>query len=210
VSSFLLNDNDIVSVRKKIGVESRKNIEIQGEVYFPGNVILEFELISFKQILEKAGGLKSTANLNASYIKRGDKILSINLTNDIESDKNFLVDGDLVFIASENGTVSTIGAVQNENLFIWEKGQKSKYYIRNSGGRIKSEAGDAYLVLPNGKTKKINVFRNPRVLPNSQIVVNRKVNKQEQGNGEKAWDRMIKVITIVTSSLTAAVLASKL
>jgi hypothetical protein len=115
-----------------------------------------------------------------------------------------------VFIASENGTVSTIGAVQNENLFIWEKGQKSKYYIRNSGGRIKSEAGDAYLVLPNGKTKKINVFRNPRVLPNAQIVVNRKVNKQEQGNGEKAWDRMIKVITIVTSSLTAAVLASKL
>jgi protein involved in polysaccharide export with SLBB domain len=210
MNGFLLNDNDIVTVRKKIGVEPRKNIEIQGEVYFPGNIILEFELISFKQILAKAGGLKSTANLNASYIKRGGKILSINLTNDIESDKNFLADGDIVFIASENGTVSTIGAVQNENLFIWEKGQKSKYYIRNSGGRIKSEAGDAYLVLPNGKTKKINVFRNPRVLPNSQIVVNRKVNKQEQGNGEKAWDRMIKVITIVTTSLTAAVLASKL
>ncbi len=210
VSSFLLIDNDIISVRKKIGVEPRKNIEIQGEVYFPGSVILEFEVSSFKQLLEKAGGLKPTANLNASYIKRGGKILSINLTNDKESDKNFLVDGDLVFIASENGTVSTIGAVQNENLFIWEKGQKSKYYIRNSGGRIKSEAGDAYLVLSNGKTKKINVFRNPRVLPNSQIIVNRKVNKQEQGNGEKAWDRMIKVITIVTSSLTAAVLASKL
>jgi protein involved in polysaccharide export with SLBB domain len=210
LSSFLLNDNDIVSVRKKIGVEPRKNIEIQGEVYFPGNVILEFELISFKQILEKAGGLKPTANLNASYIKRGGQILSIDLAKDIDSNKNFLIDSDTVFIASENGTVSTIGAVQNENLFIWKIDQKSKYYIRNSGGRIKSEAGDAYLVLPNGKTKKINVFRNPRVLPNSQIVVNRKVNKQEQGNGEKAWDRMIKVITIVTSSLTAAVLASKL
>jgi protein involved in polysaccharide export with SLBB domain len=210
LSSFLLNDNDIVSVRKKIGVEPRKNIEIQGEVYFPGNIILEFELISFKQILEKAGGLKSTANLNASYIKRGGKILSINLTNDIESDKNFLADGDIVFIASENGTVSTIGAVQNENLFIWEKGQKSKYYIRNSGGRIKSEAGDAYLVLPNGKSKKINVFRNPRVLPNSQIVVNRKVKKLDTDNGDKGWDRLVKVITIVTSSLTAAVLATKL
>jgi protein involved in polysaccharide export with SLBB domain len=210
MNGFLLNDNDIVTVRKKIGVESKKNIEIQGEVYFPGNIILEFELISFKQILAKAGGLKSTANLNASYIKRGGKILSINLTNDIESDKNFLADGDIVFIASENGTVSTIGAVQNENLFIWEKGQKSKYYIRNSGGRIKSEAGDAYLVLPNGKSKKINVFRNPRVLPNSQIVVNRKVKKSDTDNGDKGWDRLVKVITIVTSSLTAAVLATKL
>ena len=210
LSSFLLNDNDIVSVRKKIGVEPRKNIEIQGEVYFPGNVILEFELISFKQILEKAGGLKPTANLNASYIKRGGQILSIDLAKDIDSDKNFLIDSDTVFIASENGTVSTIGAVQNENLFIWKIDQKSKYYIRNSGGRIKSEAGDAYLVLPNGKTKKINVFRNPRVLPNSQIVVNRKVKKSDTDNGDKGWDRLVKVITIVTSSLTAAVLASKL
>lgn len=210
VNSFLLNDNDIITVRKKIGVEGRKNIEVLGEVYFPGNLILEYELNSFKQIVEKVGGLKATANLAASYIKRGGRILSINLANDFESNKNILMDGDIVFIASESGTVSTIGAVQNENLFIWEKGQKAKYYIRNSGGRIKSEASDAYLVLPNGKSKRINVFRNPRVLPNSQVVVNRKMNKLEQGSGDKAWDRMIKVITIVTSSLTAAVLASKL
>ena len=210
VSSFLLNDNDIVSVRKKAGVEPRKNIEIQGEVYFPGSLVLEYELSSFKKILEKVGGLKPTANLNASYIKRGGKILSLDLAKDIVSENNLLIDRDTVFIASENGTVSTIGAVQNENLFIWEKGQKSKYYIRNSGGRIKSEAGDAFIVLPNGKSKKINVFRNPRVLPNSQIIVNRKVKKSDADNGEKAWDRIIKVITIVTSSLTAAVLASKL
>ena len=84
------------------------------------------------------------------------------------------------------------------------------YYIKRSGGRIKSEADEAYIVLPNGNSKRINLFRNPSVLPNSQIVVNRKMNKQEQGSGDKAWDRMIKVITIVTSSLTAAVLASKL
>jgi hypothetical protein len=210
MNSFLLNNNDVVSVRKKIGVEVIKNIEVQGEVYFPGNLILEYELSSFKQIIEKVGGLKPTANLAASYIKRGGKVLSINLANDLESNKNFLIEGDILFIASENGTVSTLGAVQNENLFIWEKGQKAKYYIRNSGGRIKSEAADAYLVLPNGKSKRINTFRNPRVLPNSQVVVNRKQKNQGQENADKTWDRMIKVITIVTSSLTAAVLASKL
>ena len=97
-----------------------------------------------------------------------------------------------------------------KDLFIWEKGHKSKYYIRNSGGRIKSEAADAYLILPNGKSKRINAFRNPSVLPNSQIIVNRKPKNQGQENADKAWDKMIKVITIITSSLTAAVLASKL
>ncbi len=210
VNSFLLNDNDVVSVRKKIGVEVRKNIVVQGEVYFPGNQILEFELNSFQEVLQKVGGLKPTANLAASFVKRNGKVVSLNLYDNFEAGKNFLIDGDSVFIASENGTVSTIGAVQNENLFIWEKGQKAKYYIRNSGGRIKSEAADAYLVLPNGKSKRINSFRNPRVLPNSQIVVNRKQKNQNQENADKAWDRMIKVITILTSSLTAAVLASKL
>lgn len=209
-NNFLLNDNDIVTIRKMIGVQNRKNIEIQGEVLFPGNLILEFEKISFKNILEKVGGLKPTANLSASYIKRSGKVLSINLADDIEANKNFLVDGDTVFVASEIGTVSTIGAVQNENLFIWEKGHKSKYYIRNSGGRIKSEAADAYLILPNGKSKRINAFKNPIVLPNSQIIVNRKPKNQGQENADKAWDKMIKVITIITSSLTAAVLASKL
>jgi len=210
INSFLLYDNDIVTVRKKIGVEGRKKIDIQGEVYFPGNLILEYEFSSFQEVLQKVGGLKPTANLAASYVKRNGKVVSLNLNDNFEASKNVLVDGDSVFIASENGTVSTIGAVQNENLFIWEKGQKAKYYIRNSGGRIKSEADDAYLVLPNGKSKRINTFRNPRVLPNSQIVVNRKQKNQNQENADKAWDRMIKVITILTSSLTAAVLASKL
>jgi protein involved in polysaccharide export with SLBB domain len=209
-NAFLLFNNDIITVRKKAGVESKKMIEVQGEVYFPSNVVLEYELSSFKDLINKVGGLKPTANLAASYIKRSGKTISLNLLEDINSNKNYLIDGDVVFIASNNGTVSTIGAVKNENLFIWTKGKKSKFYIRNSGGRIQSEAADAYIVLPNGKTRKINVFRNPKVLPNSQVVVNRKVKKSDSDNADKGWDRLVKVITIVTSSLTAAVLASKL
>jgi hypothetical protein len=36
------------------------------------------------------------------------------------------------------------------------------------------------------------------------------VKKLDTDNGDKGWDRLVKVITIVTSSLTAAVLATKL
>lgn len=207
---FLLLNNDIITVRKKAGVEPKKKIQVQGEVYFPSTVILEYELSSFKDLINMAGGLKPTANLAASQIKRAGKTISLSLIDDINLNNQYLTDGDVVIIASNNGTVSTIGAVQNENLFIWSKGRKSKFYITNSGGRIHSESSDAYIILPNGKTRKINIFRNPKVLPNSQIVVNRKVKKLEQGNGDKGWDRLVKVITIVTTSLTAAVLASKL
>ena len=47
---------------------------------------------------------------------------------------------------------------------------KAKNYIKNSGGKILKEAGKSYLILPNGKTKKIGWFKNPKVLPNSIIV----------------------------------------
>jgi protein involved in polysaccharide export with SLBB domain len=209
-SSFLLLDNDIIYVRKKSGVEAKKSIVVRGEIFFPSNVILEYELSSLKDLINKVGGLKPTANLAASYIKRAGKIISLNLSEELNSNSNFFIGGDTIEIASNNGTVSTIGAVENENLFIWIEGKKSKFYIANSGGIIKSEASGAFIIFPNGKTKKINFFRNPEVLPNSQIVVNRKLKKLDQDNGEKGWDRLFKLITIVTSTLTAAVLASKL
>ena len=39
-------------------------------------------------------------------------------------------------------------------LFIWKNGSKAKYFIKNSGGKLK-ESGNSYIILPNGKTKKI-------------------------------------------------------
>ena len=99
--------------------------------------------------------------------------------------------------------------MHNENQFIWEKGYRAKYYIRNSGGKVWKEADYAYVILPNGKTKKINLLHNPIILPDSKIIVTRKV-KEVDNNSTSAMDNFVKIITIITGSLTAAVLATKL
>jgi len=209
-NSFQLQNNDIITIRKKLGVEPKKIIKIDGEVAYPSSLILENELVSLNKVIENAGGLKKNANIDASYIIRNGKVLSLNLKDILyNNNNNILQDLDVIHIASSIGTVQTIGALHNENQFIWEKGYRAKYYIRNSGGKVWKEADYAYVVLPNGKTKKINLLHNPLILPDSKIIVTRKV-KEVDNNSTSAMDNFVKIITIITGSLTAAVLASKL
>lgn len=206
---FILENNDFIEVRKKLGVEPVKTIKIEGEVAYPSTIILENELNTLNEILNRVGGIKNTANLDASFISRNGKVLSINLKEILNSNQQIFLDGDLIHISSNIGVVLTLGALNNENQFIWESGKRAKFYIRHSGGKVKKEADYTYLILPNGKTRKINFFHNPLVLPESKIVVTRKINDAST-NQSNAMDNFVKIITIITSSLTAAVLATKL
>jgi protein involved in polysaccharide export with SLBB domain len=208
-NKFQLQNNDIITVRKKIGVEPKKTIRIEGEVVYPSTLILENELVSLSKVIENVGGLKKNANLEASYIIREGKVLSLNLNDILNNNNNILKDLDIIHITSSIGTVQTIGALHNENQFIWEKGYRAKYYIRNSGGKVWKEADYAYVILPNGKTKSINLFRNPIILPDSKIIVTRKI-KEVDNNKTSAMDNFVKIITLISGSLTAAVLATKL
>ena len=79
----------------------------------------------------KTGGLTKDANLPASTLTRDGNIMSVDLSK-IRGNQQFLLDGDEIFIASNNGNVRTLGAVENESNFIWKRGLKSKNYIKKS------------------------------------------------------------------------------
>ena len=93
------------------------------------------------------------------------------------------------------------GAVKNESNFIWKKGLKAKNYIKNSGGKLFNEAGKSYVVLPNGKTKKIGFLKNPSVFPNSVIVTD--FRPEGQGFKESITqfiDNLSGTITFITTT----------
>ena len=203
---FYLQDKDIVSVRKAAGYQDRKNIIVSGAVVFPGTVVSEYELESFEAVINKVGGLKESANLKASYVLREGKPLAVDLSQVYS--KDFLQSGDQVIIAENNGTVETLGGVENESLFVWAKGKRAKYYLRNSGGKITKEGGKAYLILPNGKAKRISLFKNPVVLPNSKIMVNRKPIKEKQDG--KFLDDFTRIFGVITGTLTTILLTQRL
>ncbi|MGY8940131.1 MAG: SLBB domain-containing protein, partial [Flavobacteriales bacterium] len=196
-NGFVLKHKDIISVKKLEGFIEAERVSVSGEVVFPQSVLLEFRNSSLADILEACDGLTKYANLEASYLKRDGNIIALDLSNIGSSDKIF-VNGDELFIASNKGEVQVTGAVQNPSNFIWEKNLRAKNYLRNSGGKTR-KASKSYLVLPNGQTKKISFFKNPRVFPNSIIVVNTKEKKNNEG---KFLDDFSKVFTILASTLT--------
>ena len=206
-NKFLLKDKDIIIVKKKLGYENPIRINVTGEVNYEQNLILEFRNTSFNDIINFSGGLTKYANLKASTLTRDGKIITLDFDK-LSNDNEIFRDGDQIYIASNKGMVSTIGAVENESNFIWEKGPKAKKYIKNSGGKIKKEASNSYIIYPNGKTKKIGFLKNPLVLPNSIIVTNRKVKKDKtEGN---FLDDFNTTFGIIASTLTTILLASKL
>ena len=205
---FVLQDNDILTVKKLLGYEQPSKVKVSGEVNYEQTVILEFKNSSFDDIISFAGGLTKYANLESSILIRDGKIITLDF-NKIKSNDNLIfMDGDEVVIASNKGIVSTIGAVENESNFIWKKGINAKKYIKNSGGKIKKEATNSYIIYPNKKTKKINFFKNPKVLPNSIIVTNRKI-KKEKGESE-FLNKFNQTFTLIISSLTTILLATRL
>ena len=204
-NGFVLKHKDIISVKKLEGFIEAERVSVSGEVVFPQSVLLEFRNSSLADILEACDGLTKYANLEASYLKRDGNIIALDLSNIGSSDKIF-VNGDELFIASNKGEVQVTGAVQNPSNFIWEKNLRAKNYLRNSGGKTR-KASKSYLVLPNGQTKKISFFKNPRVFPNSIIVVNTKEKKNNEG---KFLDDFSKVFTILASTLTTVLLATRL
>ena len=151
------------------------------------------------------GGLTRYANLEASFLERDGKIISFDFNK--SNTQQLFEDGDKIFIASSKGIVSTTGAVSNESNFIWKKGVNAKKYIKDSGGKINKIAGKSYVILPNGKTKSIGFFKNPKVLPNSTIVVNLKEEKEKEG---KFVDNFNRTFGLIASTMTTILLASKL
>ena len=176
-----------------------------GEVNFPQSVVTEFKSTKFGDLINYAGGLTRYANLNASYLERNGEIISYDF-NKLGAQQIF-EDGDKIYIASNKGIVSTTGALANESTFIWEKGIRAKKYIKNSGGKINKIAGKSYLILPNGKSKNIGLFKNPKALPNSTIVVNLKEEKEKEG---KFLDNFNQTFGLIASTITTILLASKL
>ena len=207
-SAFYLQHRDLVNVRLISGYEPMKSISIFGEVRFPGVISLTNKKQTLKDVLKSVGGVSPFASLEASYILRENEIFILNMKKALKNDVAFLENGDEIFIGSKTGTVDISGAVLNEGLFVWEKRKRTKNYIRKSGS-YSGKIDHVIVKHPNGITKKKRWFNNPKVAPNSEIIVFAKPEKEKKNNSERL-DKFIQVLTILTGSLTTIVLTRAL
>jgi polysaccharide biosynthesis/export protein len=206
-NGFILEDNDIAVVQQILGYEEVVRIDITGEVNLPQSVVTEFKSSNLGDLLNYAGGLTKYANLDASFLERDGNIISYNF-KELDSEQIF-ENGDKIYIASNKGIVTTTGAVSNESTFIWKKGISAKKYLKNSGGKLNKLGGKSYVVLPNGKSKRIGFLKNPIVLPNSVIITNFK--DITDGSGiSKFLTEITNTFSLLATTLTTVLLVTKL
>lgn len=204
---FVLQENDIVSVRKDISYSPLQRISVQGEVNYPRAVIASKEQVSLGYLLEEVGGLTDDALLQSSYAVRDGQVLAVNLKS-INKNKAAFQDGDELIISKNYGSVTTQGAVQNPSAFNWDKGKRAKYYIRNSGGKLPKTGGKAYLVSQNGLSQPIGFLKNPKAYPGSKVLVLPKP-EREKGNGQFLND-LTNILGVTTGALTTLLLVQRL
>ena len=206
-NGFILGRNDIVSIRKDLAFEEQQSIKVSGEVLYPRTVVAESNKVSLDYILDQVGGLSNIALLESSYVVRDSLTLALNL-NKLNKNQPVFQNGDQLFISKNYGSVTTEGALENPSIFNWDKGSRAKDYLRNSGGKLNKIGGKAYVVLTNGQTKKINLFKNPRVYPGSKVVVNYKPIKQKEEG--KFLNDVTNIFGTITGALTTILLLERL
>ena len=210
-TAFYLQHHDVVNIRQIPGVEGMKSITVSGEVRYPGTVGLTNKQQNLKEVLAKAGGMTPFASLKSSYILRGGEHFIVDMKKTLRDQVSFLQNGDHIVIGTNTGAVSVQGAVANEGLFVWEKGQRVKGYIKDSG-HYDGQIENVVVQHPNGISRKKRWYTNPKVMPNSQIFVYAKPEKEKEkkeSNGD-GMDKFLQVLSIVTGALTTVIMVRAL
>lgn len=209
---FLLEPWDNVFVRWIPNFELQRNVTVTGEVRFPGVYTLRSQVETLSQVLERAGGLKSTAYPDGfALVRKKEDIGRVAL--DLEKalkhrgsqDDVILFGGDSLFVPEEPKTVTVRGHVGYPTSLVYEDGMSIGDYVARAGGTTdKADEGQIRVVYLTGAAARVKKFWfDPPVLPGSTIQVPAK----EEGNGV-AWGEVFRDSASILASLATVVLVA--
>ncbi len=139
--NFILKPYDNVFIRANSDWELQRNVEIRGEVQFPGKYTLKNKDERITDLIERAGGLKETAYPRGATLRRTQEdVGQIGLDfekvfkNPKDEDNIYLIDGDVITIPEQLHTVKVAGGVNFPSSVLFEKGKGAGYYINSAGG----------------------------------------------------------------------------
>ncbi|MEY3679140.1 MAG: hypothetical protein RI924_1281, partial [Bacteroidota bacterium] len=181
-SNLLLNQEavylqalDKITVPQLVNYQVLGNVNIGGEVLFPGNYALQRRDETIMEMLNRAGGLSPAASLENVQIYRNGLRVDAELSGRAKERKLILLPQDSIFVPKDNPFVEVVGGVNTPQLFRY-KSSRFTYYVNAAGGtknhvRIKN----AYVAYPNGinrPVKRFLFFKNyPRISKGSRLVI---------------------------------------
>lgn len=172
---FQLQPLDKITVPRLVNYKVLSNINIGGEVLFPGAYALQRRDETALDLIERAGGLTPSGSLKNAQIYRNGLRVDANLTGEEMERKLILLPQDSLFIPKENPFVEVVGGVNTPQLFRYNS-KNFKYYINTAGGiKQNVKLKNAYVSYPNGINKPVKHFlfikNYPTITEGSKIVV---------------------------------------
>lgn len=186
-ATFELEQFDEVFVRRSPNYIEQRNVEVSGEVLYPGVYTIESKDNTISDIINRAGGLSPEAypegavlirTLQSARFAAGS--IGIDLTEIMEhpnTEVDLLVEaGDSIHVPLRLETVSVMGAVYYPANIRYKEGVDLMEYISQAGGTTdQADLNRTYVVYANGSVDKVSktIFGNryPRIEPGAAIIV---------------------------------------
>ena len=179
LDEFKLDAFDYVSVRKDQIFKDQETVQIIGQVNLPGTYVISYTNETVYDLIQRAGGLKNEAFLQASYLERKGQRINLSLSSKIKKARSGLLlkNKDLINISEKTDVVKVVGEVSSPGIYKFVKNKKVDNYINSAGGfTLDAEKKDIWISFPNGRSKKWHpIWSNPKVLDSSVINVGKKI-----------------------------------
>jgi protein involved in polysaccharide export with SLBB domain len=204
-----LSPNDIILIRKMPIYETQKSIFVAGFLEFPGYYTISNKEERVLDIINRAGGLKTEANLNGIFIKRGDYIIPIKFAKILKRTNSYqnikVQPGDELRVLKYVPAIKINGSVAINTEIPFVKGKGLKYYVHQAGGFYhKGWKKKVYATYPNGINVRTKSFLGLRKYP--PILAGTTINIPEKPVKEKRSLAEIAGLAGITSSMATMII----
>ena len=174
-NNFLLEENDIVTIRSYQKKAIVRNVTINGLVRFPGAYIISNSGEKITDIIDRAGGLINGAYPIASEFYRDGKKIRLSFDKFIKNPRsrlNFKIqDGDLIDIKGVSNIVEIVGEVNNPGFYQYLKGARVNDYVDLAGGYTKNaHKYRSFVTHADGSATKVSLIKRAPLVFDGSVV----------------------------------------
>ena len=213
LDDFILKPHDLVNIKQDPYFKNQRRVTLLGEVLYPGDYTILNSNEKINDIINRSGGLLSSAYPEASQFIRSGKKINLSLKEILKnpnSKLNFtILDRDSIIIMPRPNLVEIQGGINKPGLHKYVPKKRLLHYLKLSGGLSPdADKENIWVEYPNGESKKYFKWSiyGPKIIDGSTIIVGKK-EEVEPFNPTEYAKEITSIIANLAQSITILLIA---